>query len=187
MISQQMVIPGFSTQEVMALTGMTQARLNYLDRSGQIVPMRLGKSKRAALIYSWSQIIQLKFLDMISVMSTAVVLDVLSKIEEFINDISNLKKKDLVIIDSQVYWVEVDLTLSELTKFVREQKRVQQPNPEQIYSPVTHYNVVNTNLSIKEVIVDVINKARQSELIDFEEFKVKIKYQELKENLDLVL
>ena len=55
--------PVFSRQEVISLTGSTSNRLQFLERSGLIIPHRIGKSKKPVVLYTWEQIVALKVLD----------------------------------------------------------------------------------------------------------------------------
>ena len=57
---------GFTRQETLALTGATVGTLNYLDETGEVVPMRIGNPKRPLQIaYSVEQVIDLKIVSML--------------------------------------------------------------------------------------------------------------------------
>jgi hypothetical protein len=51
---------GFTRQETLALTGITAGMMSYLDETGEVVPMRIGNTKRPNVVYSVDQVIDLK-------------------------------------------------------------------------------------------------------------------------------
>src|SRR5919202_1002403 len=56
------VLENFTRTEVVEVTGLDVNRLNYLERTGLVIPKRIGSGKKPTVVYSWIQLVQLMIL-----------------------------------------------------------------------------------------------------------------------------
>lgn len=56
------VLDNFTRAEVMEVTGLDSNRLSYLERTGLVIPKRIGSGKKPTVVYSWIQLVQLMIL-----------------------------------------------------------------------------------------------------------------------------
>ncbi|MEH2336064.1 MerR family transcriptional regulator [Nostoc sp.] len=97
------VINGFTRQETIALAGTTSNRLQYLERTGLIVPQRYGNTKKPTVIYTWEQVLEIRA---IKNLRQEISLQIVRKIIEFLDDKGfndQLRDKKLVVLNDEVY------------------------------------------------------------------------------------
>jgi DNA-binding transcriptional MerR regulator len=102
------VIEGFTRRETLDLTGTTSNRLQYLERSGLVIPQRIGKSRKPTVIYSWEQVLEIRA---IKHLRQEISLQTVRKIINFLDKSGfddSLRDKQLIIIDDDVFWVQQD-------------------------------------------------------------------------------
>lgn len=100
------MISGFTRQETIALTGVSSSKLSYLDRTGLVVPEKIGNSKHPKVIYKWEKVLEIKMIERLrenlSLQETRRVLDFLRDK----NYKSSFFAHHLVFVNSQLYFIE---------------------------------------------------------------------------------
>ncbi len=190
-----MLVQGFSRVQTVELTGVSIDRLNYLDKTEMITPYRYGSNKRPSLLYSWLQIIQLKLLEAIGKqVSTEIALSSINRIADVISDLSVLKDKDMIVVNSQPYWVERGWSINQLINFIEQDRlnRLKESMTEQEFellmykeSTATRYVNVGVTYSVKSCVKEIVEAAKNSENIDFKFFKEVTNYDSFKDALEL--
>jgi DNA-binding transcriptional MerR regulator len=100
------VISGFTRQETIALTGISPNKLSYLDRTGLVVPEKIGNSKHPKVVYRWEKVLEIK---MIERLREKLSLQEIRKVLDFLRDInykSSFFAHHLVFVNSQLYFIE---------------------------------------------------------------------------------
>lgn len=100
------MISGFTRQEALSITGITEGRLSYLDRTGLVSPEKLGNPKKPKVIYSVGQIIDLK---VISRLREKLSLQEIRKVLDYLkqrNYEQSLFECNLIFVDEDLYLVE---------------------------------------------------------------------------------
>lgn len=158
------VINGFSRQETIALAGTTSNRLQYLERAGLILPERYGKTRKPTVIYSWEHVLEIRA---IKSLRQEISLQTVRKIIDFLNKEGfeeQLRDKKLVVLDDEVYWIMPDWSdLPKIMKVADKRNR-----------GIGQYMLI-TIPSLGEVVNEVWQAAENSEVIDFESFKLRAK------------
>jgi hypothetical protein len=163
------VINGFTRQETIALTESTSNRLQYLDRTGLVVPQRYGNTRKPTVIYTWEQVLEIRA---IKNLRQEISLQTVRKVIEFLNDIGfddQLRDKKLVVLNDEVYWVMPDWS-----DFPKVMKVADKRN-----KGIGQY-VLITIPPLFEVVNEVWQVAEISEVIHFESFKQRAKAQPLR-------
>lgn len=96
---------GLTRQETLALTGISSGRLSYLDRTGLVVPEKIG-DKHPIVIYTWEQVFQIKVIDRLR---EKLSLQEIRKVIEFLETKDykpSLFKTNLMLIGDKLYWIE---------------------------------------------------------------------------------
>lgn len=154
---------GFSKRESCILSGLSHDRLTYLDRSGLVTPTRVSLPgyARPVLQYTWAQILELKA---IAHLRSDVSLQTIRKIVDFIESHSSdsrLSTKRILVINNEVFWVNPDF--SDIPNLMVEMVK----NPGQTSN--TGFYMILPDLQ-----GEIIELAKQSEVIDFNQFKARI-------------
>lgn len=159
---------GFTTNEVIAITGVTNHSLKYWYDQKIILPSKLplGTGKRNARLYSFSQILEMKA---IKSLRSKVSVRTIKALQTFLHkhfDDKSIANKDLIAIETegkcQIFWKEDQEWFVQLTG-----KNAGQ---------VTHAELViipSLDRHLTEVIESV--KAGDCETLDFDTFKQRIK------------
>lgn len=98
----------FTRQETLALTGATSSRLAYLDRAELVKPLKLGKSIKPTVLYTWQQLLEIRA---IANLKQKIPLPSARKVIRLFgnaNSGDNLRDDRLVIIGDDVWWVKAD-------------------------------------------------------------------------------
>lgn len=172
MTTTDLQISGFTRQEAIILSSCTSSRLAYLEKVGLIIPYRFGLSKKPVVFFSWEQLIGLRIiqdlrLENVSLQTVKNVIDILEK--DGYDD--NFKDKKLISVDSNVFWIHQDWYdfgfqfLSEFKDLGRSGK-------------IEHYNLL-VFPSLINVVSDIWDIAKHSELIDYQSFRQRAKVKQL--------
>nr|WP_290224026.1 MerR family transcriptional regulator [Trichocoleus desertorum] len=97
---------GLTRQETLALTGISSGRLSYLDRTGLVVPEKIGDLKHPLVIYTWEQVLQIKVIDRLR---EKLSLQEIRKVIQFLeqkNYKSSLYSANLMLIGDKLYLIE---------------------------------------------------------------------------------
>ncbi|MBD1840907.1 MerR family transcriptional regulator [Coleofasciculus sp. FACHB-501] len=164
------LIEGFTRPETLALTETTSNRLQYLEMKELVIPQRIGKSRKPTVIYTWEQILEIRA---IKHLRQEISLQAVRKIVEFLNESGfddSLRDKQLVVIDDEVFWIQQDW----------------QDFPEKMPSAVkvagrsgkgVGQYVLLVIPTLMEIVNEVWEAARKSEVIEFDSFKQRAKVQ----------
>jgi DNA-binding transcriptional MerR regulator len=158
------VIDGFTRQETIALAATTSNRLQYLERTGLIVPQRYGNTRKPTVIYSWEQVLEIRA---IKNLRQEISLQTVRKIIEFLNNEGlndQLRDKKLVVLDDEVYWIMPDW--SDFPKVMKVADKRNQG--------IGQF-VLITIPSLFEVVNEIWQAAEKSEVINLESFKQRAK------------
>ncbi|MEB3883992.1 MerR family transcriptional regulator [Lyngbya sp. CCY1209] len=164
------LIEGFTRTETLALTETTSNRLQYLEKKDLVVPQRFGKSRKPTVIYTWEQILEIRA---IKHLRKEISLQAVRKIVQFLNESGfddSLRDKQLVVIDDDVFWIRQDW----------------QDFPEKMPSAMkiagkSGKGVGQYVLLVIPTLTDIVNEvwevAKTSEVIDFDNFRQRAKAQ----------
>ena len=155
---------GFTRQETIALTKTTSNRLAYLDRTKVVMPEKYGNPKKPTVIYSWEQVLEVRA---ISDLRQKTSLQMVRKIVKFLDENGldpKLQDKHLVVANDEVYLVMPDWSNMPTVMKVadRENKGLGQL-------------VLLVLPPLSDVIKEVWEAAKQSEIIDFKSFRKRAK------------
>lgn len=164
------LIEGFTRTETLALTETTSNRLQYLEKAGLIIPQRIGKSRKPTVIYTWEQVLEIRA---IKHLRQEISLQTVRRVVDFLNQSGfddSLRDKQLVVIDDEVFWIRQDW----------------QDFPEKMPSAmkvagtggkgVGQYTLLVIP-ALNEIVNEIWNAAKKSEIVDFESFKQRAKAQ----------
>ncbi|MEO0827203.1 MAG: MerR family transcriptional regulator [Cyanobacteria bacterium J06642_9] len=155
---------GFTRQETIALTRTTSSRLAYLDRTSVIVPQKYGNSKKPTVIYTWEQVMEIRA---ISNLRQKISLQMVRKIVQFLDaqDLnSSLHDKHLVATDNEVFLVMPDW--SDMPHLMKVADRQNQGVGQLVLLVLP---------PLSDVIQDIWDAAKASDVINFESFKERAK------------
>ena len=164
------LIEGFTRSETLALTKTTSNRLQYLEMKELVIPQRVGKSRKPTVIYTWEQILEIRA---IKHLRQEISLQTVRKIVEFLNKSGfddNLRDKQLIVIDNEVFWIQQDW----------------QDFSEKMPSTIKVGGRSDTGVgqyillvipALTEIVNEIWEAARISEIIDFASFKQRAKVQ----------
>lgn len=96
----------FPRRHAVVLARSSPGRLAYLEKTGIIVPQRVGNSPRAEVLYSWEQILEIRA---ISRLRQHLSFQTIRKILQYFDDHNvsrTLRDKHLVINPHGVSWVQ---------------------------------------------------------------------------------
>lgn len=148
----------------MALTQTTSSRLAYLDRTRVVAPQKYGNPKKPTVIYSWEQVLEVRA---ISDLRHKTSLQMVRKIVKFLdaNGLDpKLRDKHLVVANDEVYLVMPDWSnMPTVMKVADRENRGLGQLVLLVLPPLSN------------VIKEVWEAAKQSEIIDFESFKRRAK------------
>lgn len=160
------VMEGFTRQEALALTETTSNRLQYLDRTGLVVPERYGNSKKPTVIYTWEQVLEIRAIknlrQEISLQTVRKIINLLDK-SGFDN---SLRDKKIVVLNDEVYWVMPDW--SDMPRVMKVADKGDRELGQFMLIVIP---------PLASVVEEVWEAARQSEVIDFESFRQRAKAQ----------
>lgn len=162
------VIEGFTRRETLELTGTTSNRLQYLERSGLVIPQRIGKSRKPTVIYSWEQVLEIRA---IKHLRQEISLQTVRKIINFLDKSGfddSLRDKQLIVIDDEVLWVQQDW--KDFPEKIPAALKVAGNKDNDIGQYVL---LVIPPLS--EIVNEVWEAAEKSQVVDFESFKQRAK------------
>lgn len=164
----KVLIDGFTRQEVIKLTGCNANRLSYLEKVGLIAPTRFGSKKKPTVFYTWEQLLEVRA---IRDLRKEVSLQTIRSIIAFLNQNGiddSLRDKQLVVIDDEVFWVDV----SEAGKIGDFVVKVASKNKKHIGQFMFW-----TIPPLAGIVEEIWETAQQSTVIDFESFKARAKAQ----------
>ncbi|MEQ8752758.1 MAG: MerR family transcriptional regulator [Coleofasciculus sp. G1-WW12-02] len=162
------VIQGFTRRETLELTGTTSNRLQYLERSGLVIPTRIGKSRKPTVIYTWEQVLEIRA---IKHLRKEISLQTVRKIINFLDDSGfddSLRDKKLIVIDDQVFWVQQDW--QDFPEKMPSAIKVAGNNGKDVGQYIL---LVIPTLS--EIVNDIWQAAATSPIVDFASFKQRAK------------
>jgi DNA-binding transcriptional MerR regulator len=162
------VIEGFTRRETLELTGTTSNRLQYLERSGLVIPKRIGKSRKPTVIYSWEQVLEIRA---IKHLRQEISLQTVRKIINFLDKSGfddSLRDKQLIVIDDEVFWVQQDW--NDFPEKMPSTLKVAGNKGQDVGQYVL---LVIPPLS--EIVNEVWEAAEKSQVVDFESFKQRAK------------
>ncbi|WP_008315543.1 hypothetical protein [Leptolyngbya sp. PCC 6406] len=152
----------FTRREAMILTRTSASRLAYLAKTGIVIPYRLEQGSRSQVFYSWGQILELRTINHLRRQTS---LQTIRKILAFLaahGDDPWLHNKHLIITEGEVTWVRHEGPNTQGQEIVRVAGR-------------TNRHVGQLQLltlpKMAEIVADLWETARHSQVIDFEHFK----------------
>lgn len=103
------VIDQFSRREVMELAGATSNQLQYLERSGLVMPERVWNGKKKPEVYyDLQKVMEIRAIrNLRETTSLQTVRKILEFFEKYEID-KSLRDKQIVAIDDKVFWVKCD-------------------------------------------------------------------------------
>jgi len=119
-MTSNQVLDGFTSSEVMTLTGINHNFLRYLHDRDVVVPLKIPMEtgKRNRRLYTFSQLLEIKA---IKILRNSVPVRTIKAVQEFISancQDTKLSNKDLVALDingkTEVFWVN-DFNLTQLS------------------------------------------------------------------------
>ncbi|MGL4503339.1 MAG: MerR family transcriptional regulator [Planktothrix sp.] len=149
------VVNGFTRKEAQSLCQVEEHRLTYLDRTGLIVPYRIGKGKRPTVIYTFTQILEIRA---IGKLREQVSLQTVRKIVEKFND-QSLANKSLIVINGEVYQYLTG-TLENVAMQLSGENKGQFTMLDVLIIP-----------PLQSYADEVLDLAKKSKIIDFNSFK----------------
>lgn len=164
----KVLISGFTRQEVIKLTGCNANRLSYLEKVELVIPTRFGSVKKPTVVYTWEQLLEIRA---IRDLRREVSLQTIRSIVSFLNDSGiddSLRDKQLVVIDDEVFWVDV----SEADKIGAFVVKVASKNKKQVGQFMFW-----TIPPLANIVAEIWETAQRSSVIDFESFKARAKAQ----------
>lgn len=163
-LASMSIIDGFTRQETIALTTSTSNRLQYLDRTELVVPQRFGNTRKPTVIYTWEQVLEIRA---IKNLRQEISLQTVRKVIDFLNNIGvddQLRDKNLVVLNDEVYWVMPDWS-----DFPKVMKVADKHN-----KGIGQY-VLITIPPLCEIVNEVWQAAHNSTVINFDSFKQRAK------------
>jgi DNA-binding transcriptional MerR regulator len=159
----------FTRHEAVILTRTSPSRLAYLAKTGIVVPYRLQQAGRWRLFYSWDQILELRTIHHLRQQTS---LQTIRKILRFLEDQGGdhrLCNQKLVITEDGVSWVAGNLHAGQDPQVVQVVGRTKQSR--------RHVGQLQllTVPTVPELVADLWEVARQSRVIDFEQFKQRLR------------
>jgi hypothetical protein len=103
----ELLLTGFTRQEVIALTSCDANGLAYLEKTGVVNPSRFGSKKKPTVIYSWEQMIAVQLVGELrgTMPASAIKTFALDLAQQ---DVDNWFQSNCAIIaGDQVLWVEL--------------------------------------------------------------------------------
>ena len=165
------LIEGFTRSETLALTETTSNRLQYLEMKELVIPQRISKSRKPTVIYTWEQILEIRA---IKHLRQEISLQTVRKIVEFLNKSGfddNLRYKQLVVVDDEVFWIQQDWQ-----DFPEKMPSAMKVGGRSSDKSVGQY-VLLVIPALTEIVNEIWEAARTSEVIDFDSFKQRAKVQ----------
>ena len=157
----------------MELTGATSNQLQYFERSNFVMPTRVwGGRKKPKVFYSWEQVLEIKA---IRNLRQATSLQVIRKVVNFFEDClgnKNLRDKQIVVVDNEVFWVNHDW--SDFGQQISAIKIATKNN-----KGIGQYTLLVIP-ALKDVVNEVWHAAAKSTVIDLEHFKQRAKLKSAK-------
>ncbi|NER79674.1 MAG: MerR family transcriptional regulator [Leptolyngbya sp. SIO1D8] len=150
----------FTRRETVILSRTSPGRLDYLAKTGVVVPICPPDSQNRQSLYSWEQVLELRT---IRHLRRQVSLQMIRKILAFLEKSSGdrtLHNKHLIINNGEVDWVQAD----------SESK----PQVIQVAAKANRHIgqlKLMTVPAVSDLISDVWETASQSKVIDFESFR----------------
>jgi len=163
------VIDGFTRQETLALTGTTPNQLFYLEKTGLIIPTRIGSNKRPTVIFSWEQILEIRA---IRSLRSDTSLQSIRKVIDYLNEYGfedQLRDKLLVAVDDQVFWIRSDWSDFHKQKEMKALVVASKGN-----KGLGQYTLTVLP-SFKDIVEEIWRAAESSSVVDFESFKARAK------------
>ena len=162
------LIKGFTRRETIELTGTTSNRLQYLEKSGLVIPQRIGRSRKPTVIYTWEQALEIRAIknlrQEISLQTVRKIIDFLDK-SGFDDSLCN---KQLVVIDDEVFWVQQDW------RDFSEKMPLTVKVAGSSSKDVGQY-ILLVIPPLSEVVNEIWEAAGNSSLVDFDSFKQRAK------------
>jgi hypothetical protein len=182
--------------------------MGYLDRSGLIVPMRLGKSKKAPLSYDWKQVIQLTVYENVNRrMPSQILKEVLDEIDNNCH-LPEFFRLNYFIYNNTLQRYNNNVSLPEIIKVIEDNYK-RNHFPQYLYQtivtlppvPKTESKSDKVKLNSKSVLSDtpanaslvwhpsfsmgyivkqVYDRAKKSDIVDYEDFKKMSDYDSIK-------
>lgn len=166
MTINRILINGFSRKETINLTGCTSSRLAYLEKAELIIPARIDN----IVVFSWEQLLEIRA---IKNLRKDVSLQTVRKIIEFLNREGyddSLRDKQIVVINGEVYWLEPEF--SDLPGLMM---KIAGKGDKHL-GQLTHYELIVIP-TLNQVVKEVWESAKESEVVDFSAFKQRAKAQ----------
>ncbi|MEO0987923.1 MAG: MerR family transcriptional regulator [Cyanobacteria bacterium J06639_14] len=150
----------FTRRETVILTRTSPGRLAYLAKIGMVVPACVDNGSHKQTYYSWEQILELRTIQQLR---GQISLQRIRKVMRFLEGMGGdrtLHNKHLVIEDGEVNWVQIESGNA--------------PHVIQVAAKTNrHIGQLNLMLMppISDLVSDVWEIARRSNVIDFESFR----------------
>jgi DNA-binding transcriptional MerR regulator len=162
------VMEGFTRQETLALTGTTSNRLQYLDRSGLVVPERFGNSRKPTVVYTWAQVLEIRAIkNLRQEVSLQTVRKIINLLDQSGFD-NSLRDKKIVVLNDEVYWVMPDW--SDMPRVMKVADKGDRELGQFMLIVIP---------PLASVVEEVWDAAQKSEVIDFDSFRRRAKAQPL--------
>lgn len=159
---------GFTRQETLALTGTTSNRLQYLDRSGLVVPERFGNSRKPTVVYTWAQVLEIRAIkNLRQEVSLQTVRKIINLLDQSGFD-NSLRDKKIVVLNDEVYWVMPDW--SDMPRVMKVADKGDRELGQFMLIVIP---------PLASVVEEVWDAAQKSEVIDFDSFRRRAKAQPL--------
>ncbi|WP_222620523.1 MerR family transcriptional regulator [Sphaerospermopsis sp. LEGE 00249] len=152
----------------MELTGATSNQLQYLERSELIKPIRVWNGKKKPEVYyTWQQILEIRAIrNLRETTSLQVIRKILNFFENYQID-KTLRDKQIVVVNEEVFWV--DISWSDFGEIISALKIGDSRG-----KGIGQYTLLVVP-ALKEIINEIWGIAKQSSVINIEEFKRRIK------------
>jgi DNA-binding transcriptional MerR regulator len=156
----------FTRKEVMESTECTSNQLQSYERANLIVPKRVERAGRPTVLYTKRQLLQVKA---IKNLREQMSLQTIKKIVDFLdahNINSSLYDKQIIAIDDEVFWVDLDWTdfaerVPKALKIISRRRK-----------EVGQYTLIVTP-PLANIVNEILKSAKKSKIIDFESFKAR--------------
>jgi len=163
------VIDQFTRRETMELAGATSNQLQYLERSGLVIPTRILKEgkKKPEVYYTWEQVLEIRA---IRNLREATSLQVIRRVIDFFEKCQfnkNLWDKQIVVVDEEVFWVKPDW--SDFGKQISVLKIADKRR-----KGIGQYTLIVIP-ALRDIVVEVWDTAETSKVINIKEFQRRAK------------
>lgn len=154
----------FPRRHAVVLARSSPGRLAYLEKTGIIVPQRVGQPPRLEVLYSWEQILEIRA---ISRLRQHLSFQTIRKILQYFDDHSGgrtLRDKHLIINRHGVSWVRSGVTAPQIIHLVSH--RCSSPMGQFVLTPLDALEIEATS---------AVARPQVPKVVDIEQFRQKVR------------